>query len=400
MRFLTAGESHGPKLTAIIDGYPGGVKIDPSFINNELKRRMIGYGRGGRMKIESDKVIISSGVRFSETTGAPITMEIINNDYQNWEALMSPFAEFTEDRMVLKPRPGHTDLAGILKYNREDIRDILERASARETAARVAVGALCKIFLRYFGINIYSFVWQIGGYGMDPQKELEGLLSKKVKAEDLFLTAEKNDLRMPADEKTINNVKKQIDKFSESGDTLGGIFTVVATNLIPGLGSHIQYDRKLDGKLSALLMSIQAVKAVSLGGGFLFSKKSGSKFQDELFFEKKKGSFRRSNHAGGVEGGISNGEDIVFTCFMKPIPTLRSPLCSFNLKTLKKESAAFERSDVTAVPACAVVAEAMLAFGIMNEFLLKFGSDNMKEIENNFNSYLKSISHIWKRSIF
>lgn len=201
MRFLTAGESHGPKLTVIIDGYPGGVKIDPSFINNEMKRRMVGYGRGGRMSIESDEVIFTSGIRFSETTGAPVTMEIINKDFKNWESIMSPFADYTDERKVLKPRPGHTDLAGIIKYKRDDIRDILERSSARETAGRTALGAMCKIFLRLFGINIYSFVWEVGGVGLNVTEMVSKLLKKEVSAKKLFEKAEKNDLRMPAEKK-------------------------------------------------------------------------------------------------------------------------------------------------------------------------------------------------------
>ncbi len=399
MRFLTAGESHGKKLTVIIDGYPGGVKIDPSFINRELKRRMVGYGRGGRMAIESDEVIVTSGVRFSETTGAPLAMEIINRDYQSWEKVMMPFSEKTDDKVVLKPRPGHTDFAGILKYKREDIRDILERSSARETASRVAVGALCKIFLANFGIKIYSFVLEIGATGLNTHHMIKKLLNKEIDLEKTFLKAEENDLRVPADKKVIDRIKKKIDAAKEEGDTLGGLFTVVATGLIPGLGSHCQFDRKIDGILSQLLMSIPAVKAVSLGGGFFVADAEGSRFHDEIFFDKKKGVYRKTNFAGGIEGGITNGENIVFTVFMKPIPTLKRPLQSFNIKTKEPDLASFERSDVTAVPACAVVAESMLAYGIMNEFLIKFGSDNLKDIEKAFQDYLKSISSLWKRSI-
>lgn len=399
MRFLTAGESHGQKLTVIIDGYPGGVKIDPSFINNELKRRMVGYGRGGRMSIESDEVIFTSGIRFSETTGAPITIEILNKDFKNWESIMSPFADYNDDRKVLKPRPGHTDLAGLIKYKRDDIRDILERASARETASRTAVGAMCKIFLKLFGINIYSLVWEVGGVGLNVNEMVSKLLKKEVSAKKLFDKAEKNDLRMPVEKKIIEKVKKKIDSTKEEGDTLGGVFTVVATGLVPGLGSHCQFDRKIDGILSGLLMSIPAVKAVSLGGGLMAGELEGSKFHDEIFFDKKTGVYRKTNFAGGIEGGITNGEDIVFTVFMKPIPTLKKTLQSFNIDTKKIEPASFERSDVTAVSACGVVSEAMIAFGIMKEFLLKFGSDNLVDIKNSFHNYIQSINHLWKKSI-
>ncbi|MCX7991300.1 MAG: chorismate synthase [Proteobacteria bacterium] len=399
VRFLTAGESHGIKLTVIIDGYPGGVKIDPSFINNELKRRMTGYGRGGRMSIEKDEVVFTSGIRFAETTGAPVTMEIINRDYANWEKIMYPFADKISDREVLKPRPGHTDLAGLLKYRRNDIRDILERSSARETAGRVAVGAMCKSFLELFKIRIYSFVLEIGGVGLNTKDMLNKLLKKEIDPEELFLNAEDNDIRIPADKNTIKKVREKIDLAKKEGDTLGGVFTVVAKGLFPGLGSHCQFDRKIDGILSGLLMSIPAVKAVSLGAGFFANATEGSEFHDEIFFNKKRGCYRKTNFAGGIEGGITNGEDIVFTVFMKPIPTLKKPLRSFNIKTMKPESASFERSDVSAVPACAVVAESMLAYGIMNEFLLKFGSDNINDITSSFNSYLDSINHLWKRYI-
>lgn len=399
MRFLTAGESHGPKLTVIIDGYPGGVKIDPSFINSELKRRMVGYGRGGRMAIEKDEIIFTSGIRFSETIGSPITMEIINKDFSNWESVMSPFSEINNERKVLKPRPGHADLAGLIKYKREDIRDILERASARETAMRVAVGAICKIFLNIFGINVYSFVWEIGGEGLEVETMLDKLLRKKIDPKKLFEQAEKNDLRIPADKSLLKKVRKKIDDAKDGGDTLGGVFTVVATGVVPGLGSHCQFDRRIDGILSGFLMSIPAVKAVSLGAGFRANSLKGSEFHDEIFFNKKRGIYRKTNFAGGIEGGITNGEDIVFTVFMKPIPTLERSLRSINIETMKPETATFERSDVTAVPACAVVAEAMIAFGIMNEFLEKFGDDNLSDIKNSFNHYLKSICHIWNRSI-
>lgn len=397
MRFLTAGESHGAKLTVIVDSFPGGVQLDPSFFNAELKRRKVGYGRGKRMQIEEDNVTFTSGVRFGETTGAPISMEIENLDHKNWKGIMEPFANKNEEKAIYKPRPGHADLPGVIKYHREDVRDILERASARETAARVAVGALAKCFLKNFGIEIYSFVWEIGGVGLNFEKSLKLILHKKIKPLELHNTAEKNDLRMPLEDR--KHVYERIDKAKAEGTSLGGVFTVVASNVPPGLGSHIQFDTKLDGQLSMLLMSIPAVKLVSIGGGFFSSKFTGKQFHDAIFYSTKRGVYRKTNYAGGIEGGITNGEDIVLTCFMKPIPTMLTPLPSFNLKTLTSENAVYERSDVTAVPACSVVAEAMLAIGIANVFMDKFGKDSLAEIKQYYNDYQKSISKLWKKSI-
>jgi len=397
MRFLTAGESHGPKLTVIVDSIPGGVPLDPSFFNSELKRRKIGYGRGKRMQIEEDKVTFTAGVRFGETTGSPVAMEIENLDHKNWKGIMEAFAQKNKERAIFRPRPGHADLPGIIKYHREDIRDILERASARETASRVAVGALAKSFLKLFGIEIYSFVWEIGGVGVNFEKGLKSILKKKLLPAELHNLAEKNDLRMPiADRKKVYDA---IDNAKKEGTSLGGVFTVVATNVPPGLGSHIQYDTRLDGVLSMLLMSIPAVKLVNVGGGIFSSKYSGKDYHDAIYYSSKRGVYRKTNYAGGIEGGITNGEDVVFTCFMKPIPTMLTPLSSFNLKTLTAEEAVYERSDVTAVPACSVVAEAMLAIGIANAFMDKFGKDNITEIKQCFLDYQTSISKLWKKSI-
>jgi chorismate synthase len=396
MRYLSSGESHGKKLTVILDGYPGGVVIDPSFVQKELIRRKVGYGRGKRMEIESDSIEFTSGIRFSETTGAPISMEIENRDFENWQDVMSPFAEKVEKRAIYKPRPGHADFSGMLKYERSDIRDILERASARETATRVAVGALSKILLSHFNISIYSVVWQIGGKGLNWEAELKKLLSKKTDIEKLHNIAEKNDLRMPLEER--GHVYKTIDKAKERGDSLGGVFTVVAKGVPIGLGSHIQYDLRLDGKIAMALMSIPAIKAVSIGGGCFSSNLSGKHFHDGIYVDKK-GFYRKTNFAGGIEGGISNGEDIVVTCFMKPIPTLLSPLPSIDFKTGELTNAEYERSDVTAVPACSVVAEAVLAFTIAQSFTEKFGKDSLAEIKRNYSSYTKMLSFLWKKFI-
>lgn len=396
MRYLSAGESHGKKLTVILDGYPGGVVIDPSFVQRELFRRKVGYGRGKRMEIESDSVVFTSGIRFSETTGAPITIEIENRDFENWQDVMSPFAEKVEKRAIYKPRPGHADFPGMLKYERSDIRDILERASARETATRVAVGALSKILLSHFNINIFSVVWQIGGKGLDWEEELKKLLSKKTDIEKIHNISEKNDLRMPLEKR--EHVYKAIDEAKEKGDSLGGVFTVVAKGVPVGLGSHIQYDLRFDGKIAMAMMSIPAVKSVSIGGGCFCSKLTGKHFHDGIYVNKK-GFYRKTNFAGGIEGGISNGEDIVVTCFMKPIPTLKSPLPSIDLKTGKLADAVYERSDVTAVPACSVVAEAVLAFTIAQSFTEKFGKDSLAEIKRNYSSYKKMLSSLWKKFI-
>ncbi|MCX7770479.1 MAG: chorismate synthase [Proteobacteria bacterium] len=396
MRYLSAGESHGQKLTVILDGYPAGVYIDPSFVQKELIRRKVGYGRGLRMQIEDDKVNFTSGIRFSETTGAPITMEIENKDFKNWIDVMSPFAKYSENRAIYRPRPGHADLAGMIKYERKDIRDILERASARETALKVAVGSLSKILLAYFNIKIYSVVWEIGGKGIDWKEGLKKILNKKEDIEKLHNFAEKNDLRMPL--RNRKEVYNAIDMAKKNGDSLGGVFSVVVKGVPIGLGSHIQYDKRLDSKLSSNLMSIPAIKAVSIGGGVFSSELSGKNFQDAIYLDKK-GVYRKTNFSGGIEGGISNGEDIIVTCFMKPIPTLLTPLPSLNFKTCKAEDAVYERSDVTAVPACSVVAEAVAAFTIADAFTDKFGKDTITELKRNYTGYKKMLAKLWKKFI-
>lgn len=396
MRYLSSGESHGPKLTVILDGYPAGVYIDPSFVQKELTRRKIGYGRGNRMLIESDSVNFTSGLRFSETTGAPICMEIENKDFKNWSDVMSPFAEYSEKKAIYKPRPGHADLSGLIKYERKDIRDILERASARETAMKVAIGALSKILLLNFNIEIFSVVWEIGGEGLNWEDELLHLLDKKLDIKKLHHLAEKNDLRMPLEER--KKVYEKIDLAKKEGDSLGGVFTVVVKGVPVGLGSHIQYDKRLDNKLAGNMMAIPAVKAVSIGGGLFSSQLTGKNFHDALFVGKN-GIFRKTNYAGGIEGGISNGEDIVITCFMKPIPTLLTPLPSIDLKNGKSSEAVYERSDITAVPACSIVAEAVAAFTIADVFTDKFGKDTLEELRRNYSSYQKMIKKLWKKFI-
>lgn len=344
-RFLTAGESHGKCLTAIIEGIPSGFEINPDFINKELKRRQGGYGRGGRMKIESDTVEITSGVRFGKTLGSPITLVIQNKDFENWQKIMSTDPkDFTDEKAFSKYRPGHADFAGSVKYNQTDLRNILERSSARKTAIEVAVGALAKQILEQFNIKCYSRIIQIG----------QG--------------------------KTEEEFKKEIDKAKEAGDTLGGKFEVIYENLPVGLGSFVHWDRMLDGKIAQAVMSIPAVKSVSIGNQDAY-KIMGSEFHDQMYLENGK-IVRKTNNAGGIEGGMTNGEPLVVTAVMKPIPTLRKPLKTIDLKNMEQTEAHFERSDTCAVEACSVVAENRIACVLLDEFLLKYGGDNFEEIKN------------------
>ena len=344
-RFLTAGESHGKCLTAIIEGIPSGFEINPDFINKELKRRQGGYGRGGRMKIESDTVEITSGIRFGKTLGSPITLVIQNKDFENWQKIMSADPkDFTDEKAFSKYRPGHADFAGSVKYNQTDLRNILERSSARKTAIEVAVGALAKQILEQFNIKCYSKIIQIG----------QG--------------------------KTEEEFKKEIDKAKEAGDTLGGKFEVIYENLPVGLGSFVHWDRMLDGKVAQAVMSIPAVKSVSIGNQDAY-KMLGSEFHDQMYLENGK-IVRKTNNAGGIEGGMTNGEPLVVTAVMKPIPTLRKPLKTVDLKNMEQTEAHFERSDTCAVEACSVVAENRIACVLLDEFLLKYGGDNFEEIKN------------------
>lgn len=344
-RFLTAGESHGKSLTAIIEGIPSGFVINPDFINKELKRRQGGYGRGGRMKIESDTVEITSGVRFGKTLGSPITLVIQNKDFENWQKIMSADPkDFTEEKAFSKYRPGHADFAGSVKYNQTDLRNILERSSARKTAIEVAIGALAKQILEQFNIKCHSRIIQIG----------QG--------------------------KTEEEFKNEIDKAKEAGDTLGGKFEVIYENLPVGLGSFVHMDRMLDGKIAQAVMSIPAVKSVSIGNQDAY-KMMGSEFHDQMYLENGK-IIRKTNNAGGIEGGMTNGEPIVVTAVMKPIPTLRKPLKTVDLKNMEQTEAHFERSDTCAVEACSVVAENRIACVLLDEFLLKYGGDNFDEIKN------------------
>lgn len=385
--FRTAGESHGRGLTALIEGIPAGLELDMKRdVDPELKRRQGGYGRGRRMQIESDQAELLSGVRLGETLGSPISMTIWNRDWENWTTAMShePPAEDVNPKALRPhylPRPGHADLVGALKYDRRDVRDILERASARETAARVACGAVAKRLLAEFGISIGSHVVSIG-----PVEVEIGELPQDINA-----AADPNPVRC-LDDDAATRIMEEIDRAKERGDTLGGIFEVVVTGAPVGLGSYVSWDQKLDGRLAGAVMSIQAVKGVELGIGFEGARRPGSQVHDPIVRAEEKprsgGIGRASNRAGGLEGGVTTGEPVVVRGAMKPISTLRKRLPSVDLRDGSEGDAAVERSDVCAVPAAAVVAEAMVALVIADAFLEKFGGDSISEISRNFDGYL------------
>ena len=381
LRFYTAGESHGKGIFAYLEGFPANFPVDFDFINREMARRQKGYGRGGRMKIEKDRVEFLSGVRLGKTLGSPILMAVWNRDYKNWEEIMKPEpGELPPEKMVTRPRPGHADLAGVLKYGFEDIRNVLERSSARETAGRVAAGALCKDLLRKLGIEVGSFVISIGSTEV-PREVIEGRSFR-----ELFKAAEKSEVRIPVLDREIEErFKREIDEAKAKGESLGGVFLIYATGVPVGLGSHTQWDRRLDGRIAQALMSIQAIKGVEIGLGFEAARLPGSKVHDEIFYSEEKGFYRLTNNAGGIEGGITNGEPIVVKAAMKPIPTLYKPLRSVDLKTKEPFEASIERSDVCAVPAAAVVGEAMLAITLTGALLEKFPADSFEELQRALN---------------
>ncbi len=383
-RFLTAGESHGKCLTAIIEGVPSGVKISIEQINAWLARRQQGYGRGGRMKIEKDKVIINSGVRHGLTTGAPVTLVIENKDWENWIMPMSvepvdmqnrQIGKLVDEKRITHVRPGHADLAGSIKYRHKDIRDVLERSSARETAIRVAVGAFARQILKEFGIEIFSHVLRIG-----PVEVNSGNLPDDYTM--IRREAENSDLRC-ADKDAYEQMKLAIDFAKDEGDTLGGIFEVIALNTPVGLGSYVHWDRRLDGQIAQAVMSIPAIKSVGIGAAEEAGKVPGSKMHDEIFPGETAGVYsRKTNKAGGIEGGMSNGMPIIVRAAMKPIPTMKKPLNSVDISTGKEHAAHYERSDVCAVPAASVVGEAMLSIVLTQALLEKFGADSLEEIKN------------------
>ena len=383
-KFTTAGESHGKALAAIVEGLPAGLEIDVEKINHELWRRQQGYGRGGRMKIETDTVDILSGVRHGKTLGSPVALLIENRDFVHWQDIMSATPIETEPknpRLVKRPRPGHADLAGGQKFGARDLRDILERASARETAARVACGAIARQLLAQFGIEIKSHVIKLGSVPEEP-------LSKTW---DEISGIETDSPLNCCDKAAEAEMIAAIDQAKADGDTLGGIFEVVARNVPVGLGSHTSWYEKLDGRIAQAFMSIQAVKAVELGTGVENASKPGSAVHDEIFFENEH-FVRPTNRAGGLEGGITNGEELRVRGYLKPISTLRKALHSVDIDTKSEDLAAFERSDITAVPAAGVIGEAMLAIVLANAMREKFGGDSIDEMRINFDSYIRSLT--------
>ena len=382
LRYLTAGESHGELLMGIIEGMPSGLLIRVTDIDRDLARRQTGYGRGGRMKIEKDTVKIFTGVRWGRTLGSPIGLMVRNKDWENWRDKMSPDPMFLNSaEPVTRPRPGHADLPGILKYGMADIRNILERSSSRETAMRVAVGAVAKRLLEEFGIDVISHVVSIGGvFSKVPQ----------VSPEEIRKRAEASELRC-SDPEAEKRMMRKIDEMKTAGDSLGGVFELIITGVPIGLGSHAHWDRKLDSRLASVIMSIQAIKGVEIGAGFGVANRPGSLVHDEILWSRKAGFYRKTNMAGGIEGGMSNGENIVLRAAMKPIPTLMKPLRSVDVLSKKPFKASVERSDVCAVPAAGVVAEAVAAFEIASAMIEKFGGDSIDEMKRNYDGYLKHL---------
>ncbi len=386
LRYFTAGESHGEALVAFLSGMPAGVKVDQAFVDRELWRRQQGYGRGGRMRIERDTAHILSGVRHGITIGSPISLQIENRDWKNWqESLPIGEGDSSKHKRVASPRPGHADLAGALKYNFPEARYILERASARESAARVAIGALAKLFLRELGIDVLSHVVTTGSVSVSKE-----ICWEKIRAlydrEEVLLNC--------ADAETEQRMKEEVDKVLKTGDSLGGVFEVVAHQVPPGLGTYAQWDERLDGLLAAAVMSLQAVKAVEIGSGVAAAFAHGSRVHDEIGYTGEAGftAFSRThNNAGGIEGGISNGEEIRVRGYLKPISTLRRPLQSVDFSTREPVKAAYERSDVCVVPAAGVAAEAMVALTLARCALDKFGGDSMTETLRNFQGYCEQL---------
>jgi chorismate synthase len=383
-RFLTAGESHGQALTAVIDGVPAGLALGEADINVDLARRQRGYGRGGRMKIERDQVHIVSGVRWGFTLGSPITLQIANRDWENWQATMSvaPPEPGAPQKEVTRPRPGHADLAGAMKYGHRDIRNVLERSSARETTARVAVAGVAKRLLAEFGITILSHVTEIGSVRISETLDLPWA--------EVQRRAEASEVRC-ADPETEAAIITAIDDAKAKGDTLGGVFEVVALGCPVGLGSYAQWDRRLDGRLAQAFCSIQAIKGCELGLGFEAARRPGSAVHDEILFDPAGGFRRSSNNAGGLEGGVTNGQPVIVHAAMKPLSTLRTPLRSVDLATKEAVEAVVERSDVCAVPAAGIVGEAMMAIVLANAFLEKFGGDSREEIRRNYAAYQEGL---------
>jgi chorismate synthase len=385
LRLITAGESHGPGLTCIVEGLPAGLRLTPEDLNTDLARRQLGHGRGGRMKIEKDAAVVAAGVRHGRTLGGPIALQVNNRDYANWEERMNPWPVEAEIEEVHLPRPGHADLVGTQKFGLTDVRDVLERASARETAARVAGGALAKAFLRTLGVEVLSHVVQIGSVRA-PQRE-------DLRPED-FTAVDDSPVRC-LDEEASAAMVEEINRLRKANESLGGSFEVRAFGLVPGLGSHVSWEWRLDGRLGGAILSIQAMKGVSIGEGFDLAGKPGSEAHDEIFYSDERGYFRETNHAGGLEGGMTTGEPLIVRAAMKPLPTLTKPLRSVDIATKEPAQALRERTDSTTVPAAGVVGEAMVAFVLADAYREKFGGDHIDDVRRAVSAYKERIG--WRR---
>jgi chorismate synthase len=385
LRLITAGESHGPGLTCIVEGLPAGLELDPGAINADMARRQLGHGRGGRMKIERDAAEVTSGVRHGRTLGGPIALLVQNRDYANWEERMSPWPVEAAVPEVHLPRPGHADLAGVQKYGFTDVRNVLERASARETAARVAGGALAKAFLRALGVEVVSHVTQIGSVRAP---ERNGLAFAD------FADVDASPVRC-LDPEATKAMVEEINVLRKRNESLGGVFEVRAFGLVPGLGSHVSWEERLDGRIGLAMLSIQAIKGCGIGDGFDLAGRPGSAAHDEIFYEEERGYFRETNRSGGVEGGMSTGEPLVVRCAMKPLPTLTKPLRSVDIATREPAEALRERTDSCTVPAAGVVGEAMLAIVMAGAYREKFGGDHIDDVRAALAAYEERIG--WKR---
>ncbi len=381
LRFVTAGESHGPGLTAVVEGLPAGLELRPEDIDRDLARRQLGHGRGGRMKIEKDRADVTSGVRHGRTLGSPVALRIENRDYQNWEERMNPWPVEAEVAEVHLPRPGHADLAGIQKFGFTDVRNVLERASARETAARVAAGALAKAFLRELGVTIHSHVTRIGSVAA-PGRDA-------VSAGD-FEAVDESPVRA-LDAAASEAMVAEIDAARKANESLGGTFEVIAFGVVPGIGSHISWEQRLDGRLAGAIMSIQAMKGVGIGDGFDLAGRVGSQAHDEIFFSDERGYYRETNRAGGLEGGMTTGDPLVVVGAMKPLPTLTKPLRSVDTETKEPAQALRERTDSCTVPAAGVVGEAMVALVLADAYRHKFGGDHIDDVRAALAAYEERI---------
>ena len=385
LRLVTAGESHGPGLTCVVEGLPAGLELDRAAIDRDMARRQLGHGRGGRMKIESDAAEVSSGVRHGRTLGGPIALRVANRDYANWEERMNPWPVEATVPEVHLPRPGHADLVGTMKYGLSDVRDILERASARETAARVAGGALAKAFLRALGVEVLSHVIQITG--------VRAPVREPLTPED-FAGVDESPVRC-LDPEASRAMVAEINRLRKANESLGGVFEVRAFGLVPGLGSHVSWEERLDGRLAQALMSIQAMKGVGIGGGFELARVPGSEAHDEIFYSEDRGFFRETNRAGGLEGGMTTGEPLVCSVAMKPLPTLTKPLRSVDLATREPAQALRERTDSATIPAAGVVGEAMVAVVLADAYRRKFGGDHIDDVTAAVRGYEERIG--WRR---